>query len=318
MLFLPLPFFTRYFSTVEDPLLQQLSTILDDILYSYESDLYNIDQILNREILLSGRYVLSPLEVIFIKKSEIFQFSENYYDYYNPFFDIPDLMNTSDPDIKIAVLPTKEDTFLLLGLSQLLLRLSGRWQRKGKMINEFSFMEKELYVNLLIKEPVDRLYKLDLKDSFRIISNSLILDKVKPLVGEGSAVYDLISSFLHLHIIDDGHHKADICKLSKLILPLGDITMVLFHIVLMDLDREFKKRFSSIRYYRLLDEVYILTNDVIFDDKAGYALLEELGLAGQIESIGPGDDPLLCRRSWCSYTNSVYLDYDKYVRVFSK
>lgn len=314
MLFLPLPFF----STVEDPLLQQLSTILDDILYSYESDLYNIDQILNREILLSGRYVLSPLEVIFIKKSEIFQFSENYYDYYNPFFDIPDLMNTSDHDIKIAVLPSKEDTFLLLGLSQLLLRLSGRWQRKGKMINEFSFMEKELYVNLLIKEPVDRLYKLDLKDSFRIISNSLILDKVKPLVGEGSAVYDLISSFLHLHIIDDGHHKADICKLSKLILPLGDITMVLFHIVLMDLDREFKKRFSSIRYYRLLDEVYILTNDVIFDDKAGYALLEELGLAGLIESIGPGDDPLLCRRSWCSYTNSVYLDYDKYVRVFSK
>nr|GMD79487.1 Photosystem I PsaA/PsaB [Ipomoea batatas] len=173
-----------------------------------------------------------------------------------------------DPDIKIAVLPTKEDTFLLLGLSQLLLRLSGREQRK---------------------------------------------DKVKPLVGEGSAVYDLISSFLHLHIIDDdGHHKADICKLSKLILPLGDIARVLFHIVLMDLDREFKKRFSSIRYYRLLDEVYILTNDVIFDDKAGYALLEELGLAGQIESIGPGDDPLLCRRSWCSYTNSVYLGYDKY------
>nr|GLL44938.1 uncharacterized protein LOC112016710 [Ipomoea trifida] len=113
-----------------------------------------------------------------------------------------------------------------------------------------------------------------------------------------SCLLALISSFLHLHIIDDdGHHKADICKLSKLILPLGDITRVLFHIVLMDLDREFKKRFSSIRYYRLLDEVYILTNDVIFDDKAGYALLEELGLAGQIESIGPGDDPLLCRRT---------------------
>ena len=28
---------------------------------------------------------------------------------------MPDLMDTSDPNLKIAVLPTKEDTFLLLG-----------------------------------------------------------------------------------------------------------------------------------------------------------------------------------------------------------
>ena len=58
-------------------------------------------------------------------------------------------------------------------------------------------MEQELYDNLEIKEPVNRLYKLDLKESFRILPNSLILEKVKPLVGEGSAVYDLISSFLN-------------------------------------------------------------------------------------------------------------------------
>jgi len=151
------------------------------------------------------------------------------------------------------------------------------------MINEFRFMEQELYDNLEIKEPVNRLYKLDLKEEFRILPNSLILEKVKPLVGEGSAVYDLISSFLSLKIISyDGDHQADICKLSKLILPLGDINRVLFHIVLMDLDRQFHKRFSSIRYYRYIDSIYILThsnNDGIFDEKAGYALLEELGRA---------------------------------------
>lgn len=117
-------------------------------------------------------------------------------------------------------------------------------------------MEQELYDNLEIKEPVNRLYKLDLKESFRILPNSLILEKVKPLVGEGSAVYDLISSFLSLKIIDDdGDHQADICKLSKQILPLADINRVLFHIVLMDLDRQFHKRFSSIRYYRYIDSI---------------------------------------------------------------
>lgn len=35
-------------------------------------------------------------------------------------------------------------------------------------------------------------------------------------------------------------------------------------------------------------------DEVRFDDKAGYALLEELGLAGKIVSIGPDDEPLLC------------------------
>jgi len=36
--------------------------------------------------------------------------------------------------------------------------------------------------------------------------------------------------------------------------------------------------------------------------------------AGQIESIGPGDAPLMCRSN-SSYNYSVSLGYDKYVRV---
>lgn len=187
------------------------------------------------------------------------------------------------------------------------------------MINEFSFMEKELYVNFLIKELVDRLYKFDLKDLFCIILNSFILDKVKFFVGEGLVVYDLILFFFYFYIIDDdGYYKVDICKLFKFIFLLGDIMRVLFYIVLMDFDCEFKKRFFLIRYYRFLDEVYILINDVIFDDKVGYVLLEEFGLVGQIELIGFGDDFFLCCRSWCFYINLVYLGYDKYVCVFLK
>lgn len=159
---------------------------------------------------------------------------------------------------------------------------------------------------------VDRLYKLDLMDSLRIIPITLILDKVKPFVGEGS-VYKLISSWLYLPIIDDdGNHRSDISFGGMP--PVGEITRVLFNRVLMDIfDREFPKRFPGIEFSRFINEVFISTrgnDDVIFDDKAGYALLEELCLAGKIQSIGPGDDPLPCY-----YRNILFLDSDSKVHV---
>jgi hypothetical protein len=96
--------------------------------------------------------------------------------------------------------------------------------------------------------------------------------------------------------------------------PVGEITRVLFNIVLMDIfDREFPKKFPGIAFSRFLNEVYIPTrgnDEVIFDEKAGYALLEELSLAGKIVSIGPGDDPLLCY-----YRKIVFLDSDSKVHV---
>lgn len=59
-------------------------------------------------------------------------------------------------------------------------------------------------------------------------------------------------------------------------------------------DRDFPKRFPGIAFSRFINEVFISTrgNEVIFDDKAGYALFPELSLAGKIVSIGPGDDRL--------------------------
>lgn len=65
-------------------------------------------------------------------------------------------------------------------------------------------------------------------------------------------------------------------------------------------DREFPERFPGIVFSRFLNEVFISTRgckaEVIFDEKAGHALLKELGLAGEIVSIGPGDEPLSCCR----------------------
>jgi hypothetical protein len=95
--------------------------------------------------------------------------------------------------------------------------------------------------------------------------------------------------------------------------PVGEITRVLFNIVLMDIfDREFPKRFPGIAFSRFINEVFISTrgnDEVIFDNKAGYALLEELSLAGKIVSIGPGDDPLQC------YSQIIFFDSDSKVHV---
>lgn len=297
---------TRNLSTVECSLVQLSADI--DFIYQDLTD--NIQFSISRHQLtviqqkiVSGFYVLSPLQAKLIRKVDLTQFL------YNTLSDCPDIMliPSPDPEFIIVVMPNKEDGLVLMGFSLMLYRLShGSLPKDGyRLSNQVT----KLYSSLQQMGNVDRLYRLDLMASLRIIPISLILEKVKPFFGEGSVCYNLISSFLYNPIIDDdGIHIS-----FGAIPPVGEITRVLFNIVLMDIfDREFAKRFPGIAFSRFISDVYISTrgNDsVIFDDKAGYALLEELSLAGKIMSIGPGDDPLPC------YSKIVYLDNDSKVHV---
>lgn len=300
---------TRNLSTVECSLVQLSADI--DLIYKYLTE--NLQFSMSRyqlaviqQKILSGLYVLSPLQVKYIKKEDLTQFL------HDTLPDCPDIMlgTGSNPDIINVVMPDKKDVLVLMGLSLMLFRLS-----QGSLPKDCHRLENKVdsfYKDLQQMGKVDRLYRLDLMASLRIIPISLILDKVKPFVGEGS-VYNLISSLLYLPIIDDdGNHRLDISFGGMP--PVGEITRVLFNLVLMDIfDRVFSKRFPGIAFSRFINEVYISTrgNDkVIFDDKAGYALLEELSLAGKIVSIGPGDDPLLCY-----YRKIIYLDTDSKVHV---
>jgi hypothetical protein len=168
-------------------------------------------------------------------------------------------------------------------------------------------MEEQLlptfYESLLQMGKVDRLYRINLSSSMNILSPVLILEKVKALVGDRT-VLKFISSFLSLPIVDsdDGSELSEIKGLVR----LGLFSMVLLNIVLMDIfDREFSLRYPGIVFARHLSEVYISVpfhEKVLFDEDEGYKFLSDVGLAGVISTIRPGDTPV-----WC-FNRKVSLD----------
>lgn len=300
---------TRSFCTV-DPGLVQLSSDIDYIYNELDGSIYGMTRdrlIFLHQKLVLGIYDLSPLQVYFVEKENLNIFL------YLIVSECPDIAVSKlfGDDITCVITPSKDDVWVYMGLSLMLLRLShGCLPKDGfRLIN----MVSPFYYSLQQMGKVDRLYKMDLMASLNIIPISLILDRVKPLVGDGF-VYKLISSFLIIPIVDtDGNTRRDIHPPCGIPLA-GEITMILFNIVLTDIfDRVFTKRFPGIAFYRFINEVFISTkenDEVHFDEKAGYELLEELGLVGKIESIGSGDDPLI------SYERMlIYLDSDSRVQV---
>lgn len=199
--FLPSPTicFTRSLCSLECSLVK----LSDDIEFIYKDLRDNLEFSMSRyrlaviqQKLVSGLYVLSPLEVKFIKKVDLTQF------FNDTLPDRPDIMlrTGSDPDMIYVVMPDKKDVLVLMGLSLMLFRLShGGLPKHGYRLEN---LVDSFYYSLQQMGKVDRLYRLDLNASLSIIPISLILDKVKRFVGDGS-VYKLISSFLYLPIIDD-------------------------------------------------------------------------------------------------------------------
>jgi hypothetical protein len=302
----------NYCTLVESSLVQ-LSADIEFVYNDLRKDKYDFCPYkfgLIQQKVISGLYVLSPLQIKYLMKGD---FKQSLHD---TLLEIPDFMfiDGDDPDYILALMPQKDDVMVFMGLSLLLYRLSNG----SKFINKYGYRYLDklnyFYDRLHQMENVDRLYKLDLKISLNKIPLSLVLDKVKSLVGEGT-VYKLISSIFDLPIIDEyGNNMSDLKKRSC-IPPMGEITRVLIDIVLMEcFDREFVKRFPGIEFYRCLHEVYISirkNDDVIFDEKALYALLEEAGLVeGRIQYIEPDYEPL-------TFLNKqlIFITFDRKVHV---
>ena len=180
--FLPPPtnILTRDFCTVESSLVQlsaDIDFIYKDLTDKLQFSMSRYQLTVIQQKIVSGLYVLSPLQVKIIKKEGLIPFL------HDTLPDCPDIMLVpgSDPDILYVVMPDKEDVLVLMGLSLMLFRLShGCLPKDGYRIDN---LVDSFYYSLQQMGKVDRLYRLYLMDSLKIIPISLILDKVKPFVG---------------------------------------------------------------------------------------------------------------------------------------
>lgn len=294
--FNPTILFTRDLSSKNSSIVQ----LVEDMEFIYkdlkDQNLYGLPSCQFEAIIrciISGSYVISPQLSFYISKELLPPFLYYY----------PDIAIATAPDsglIYLTVPSAKEDIIVLMGLSLMLLRLA---HPSFKPIGGAYRMENELstyYCSLKQMGMAERLYRVNLSESIKILPISLVLDKVKPLVGDGTIVCKLIESFLSIQKGNNG------------IPPAGEITRVLLEIVLMDIfDSVFPKRFPGVAFCRYSYEVVIATkgNDE-FDEKAGYALLKELGLTGNIISIGPGDFPINIHKSTIFLHNNGKVQVD--------
>lgn len=172
--------FSRHFCTLSSSLVQlsaDIDFIYNDLTDKLQFSMSRYQLALIQEKSLSGLYVLSPLRVKRVKKVDLTQFL------HDRLPSCPDLMvaASSDPDMVYVLMPDKEDVLVLMGLSHMLFRLSnGGLPKEGYRL---SSLVDTHYYSLQQMGMVDRLYKLDLQASLWIIPFSLILDKVKLLVG---------------------------------------------------------------------------------------------------------------------------------------
>lgn len=182
--FLPSPgiILTRPFCTVECSL-AQLSADIDYIYKDLADDDFCISRyrlaVINQKI-NSGLYVLNPISVKYIKKEDLARFLYDTLQY------SPDIMigRIKDTETVFAAVQDPEDTLVSMGLSRMLLRLSyGSLPEEGYRLENLAGY---FYYSLKLMGKVDRLYKLDLGSSFSKIPKSLVLEKVKLYVGEGS------------------------------------------------------------------------------------------------------------------------------------
>lgn len=122
----------------------QLST---DIYFVYidltETTLFSMSHyglIIIQQKIISGLYILSPLQVQYFRKVDLNQF------FYDMMLDCSDIMleNCSEPDMLYAIIPDKENVLVLMGLSMMLLHLS--YVACSKMVMHLSYVACEKMV----------------------------------------------------------------------------------------------------------------------------------------------------------------------------
>lgn len=280
----------RYFSSIKHEIhpFCSLNRLAYDIGFTYKklSDLFpdltanKVIDILKR--IMDGTYTLSPLRLsVFTKKGDLQRHGFNH------------IMHLKDhPNFYVGVKPTQEDRIVLMGL--------------GIMLNQNLLMDNSLGLKTRVKDyygivcargNVLRVYKLDLTKSLMTINRESLLCKLSHIVMDGD-IMELVRKFLYLPIKNESGLKFNNINIPSSVL----ITEVLLNFALIEFDKEFQRVFPQLYYNRYIHEVFVYfpTSESkqgmtlgIFEQKV-LSLFDQLHLAGEIISIGPGDAPVPC------------------------
>jgi len=227
---------TRSYSTFDRTIVHQLFSDIEFLYdhsstkYKYIIRKYRLGVI--KEQIESGLYVLSPLKVKFLKKNEIGDFLYNKIK-----TDSHNLIVGTRHDIDhciVVMIENQEDLLVIMGLNRMLFRLSYGYKYSILLFDHLLRSHYDSFFhNLKQIGKVDRVYKINLDNAFNNLSINILIDKLKYIVGNHS-IFKLISSFIHLPIIDDeGKYRPDIS--SDCIPPVGDIMYVLQNLILMEI-----------------------------------------------------------------------------------
>nr|YP_010265587.1 hypothetical protein MFQ52_mgp60 [Bidens bipinnata]YP_010352685.1 hypothetical protein MFU86_mgp60 [Bidens biternata]UIR99039.1 hypothetical protein [Bidens bipinnata]UIR99102.1 hypothetical protein [Bidens biternata]UIR99164.1 hypothetical protein [Bidens biternata]UIR99283.1 hypothetical protein [Bidens bipinnata] len=240
--------------------------------------------------ILSGDYQLSPILVCHIEEDE----DE---DEYESFCHQKTVLSSSFcgllrfyPKKKAGYLTlsrpsTEKDVLLIAALEQVLLESTEECSSIEDLVYDYhSDIKKEmLHVNRIFRIEID--YPPDIGPFLKRISSiNLQYD---------THIYQYIISFQNLSYIDE----YGLCHESMNgTYTVGDLSRIVLNLVLKEIfDYEFRKVFPGIAFLRFVNQVIIGTKDsdeVLFNEEEGYALLKSLGLTGQILSRGIGESPL--------------------------
>lgn len=98
------------------------------------------------------------------------------------------------------------------------------------------------------------LFFLDLTPSLNTLCRSRLLSKLEPVLKKGSSIFNIVSSFLNLAILDED--KRDWSEKHG-VPDVGLLASVLLNFYLDDLDRKVINRFPSLNYVRFINEARI-------------------------------------------------------------
>jgi len=141
---------------------------------------------------------------------------------------------------------------------------------------------------------VNRIYRLEIDYPPEI---GHFLEKIYLL--PKTLIYQYITSFWNLSYIDENGMCPESLKGTY---TVSDIRRIVMNLILTDIfDDEFRKVYPGVVFTRFVSQVIIGTkesDEVLFNEEKGYALLKSLGLTGKIHSIARGDSPFTIYRNF--------------------